>query len=111
MGTLLGERGDTKDTGTRWEGTGTWWDEHGDDREDMVTQGWPWGHAGTGMGTGGWAWGHSGEDAGDMVSPWGHLHSLGELHLVEEEGDEVPGGDGPQGHQPCPTAEQPQLQG
>ena len=45
------------------------------------------------------------------MSPRAHLHGLGELHLVDEEGDKVPGGDGPRGHQLSPVAEEPQLQG
>lgn len=81
-----------------WVAMGTHWDWHGD------TVGRVQGH-------GEWAWGHSGEDAGDLVSPWAYLQGLGEIHLVDEEGDKVPGGDGPCGHQLCPVAEEPQLQG
>jgi len=67
--------------------------------------------AGRAWGHGEQAWGHGEEDTGDTASPRAHLHGLGELHLVDEEGDQVPGGDGPCGHQLSPVAEEPQLQG
>lgn len=111
------------------EGTGTWWDPRGDAAGGHGhMQRWTQGHGREGVGTWvamrthwewqgdtagrvqghrGWAWGHGGEDAEDTASPRAHLHSIGELHLVDEEGDKVPSGDCPRGHQLCPIAEEP----
>lgn len=53
-----------------------------------------------------------GDTAGRTLgTPRAHLHGLSELHVVDKEGDKVPGGYGPHGHQLCPTEEEPQLQG
>ena len=60
---------------------------------------------GTEGGPGTWQGGH-----GDKGT-WAHLHDISELQLVEEEGDEVPGTDGPRGHQLSPVVEDPHLQG